>query len=89
MRKLPKVLLILTLSLTLIWGSTLTAVCATATQTNPKTTGVQIVGNTMMVYENNHNFYVWGKSVLAQCSGFSDILPNNNTKFVDIQFDGN
>lgn len=87
-KKIEKIV-VLMLSLALTLGATLTSFAATAKAQNPNTKGVQLTGNTLIIQEGNHNFFIWGKAVMAQCPGVTDIMPNNSNKLIDVQFNGN
>ena len=89
MKKKLKLMLAVVLSLAMVMGSSLTALSATVVMRNPNTAGVQLIGDTLLIQEDHHNFFVLGKSVMIQCPGVTDILPNNVTNMVDIQFNGN
>ena len=87
--KVIKRIAVMLLAAILVLGSSLTTFAATVTQTNPNTKGIQLIGNTLLISEDHHKFFIWGKSLMIQCPGVTDVLPNNNTKLIDVQFDGN
>ena len=89
MKKKLKLLLTVVLSSIMVMGMSLTAFSATVVMKNPNTSGVQLVGDTLIVQEEHHNFLVAGKALMLQCPGVTDILPNNSNNLIDVQFNGN
>ena len=89
MKNKLKLLFAVVLSLTMVMGMCVTSFSATAVMKNPNSSGVQLIGDTLIIQEDHYNFNVTGKALMLQCPGVTDILPNNGLKTVDIQFNGN
>lgn len=89
MQKLVKKLVIVLLAVVMVIGTSLTVMAANRVKVNPKTGGVQLVDDILMVNSDNHTMYVWGQAVAVQYPGFTDILPNNASGCIDAQFNGN
>ena len=89
MKNKLKLLFAVVLSLTMVMGMCVTSFSATVVMKNPNSSGVQLIGDTLIIQEDHYNFNVTGKALMLQCPGVTDILPNNGLKTVDIQFNGN
>lgn len=89
MKNKLKLLFAVVLSLTMVMGMCVTSFSATTVMKNPNSSGVQLIGDILIIQEDHYNFNVTGKALMLQCPGVTDILPNNGLKTVDIQFNGN
>lgn len=89
-KKTGKTFFTMVLSLVLLLSLSVSVFAASYQKYTPiDNSDAKLDGDILTVTEDSHHFYIWGQAVMFQDAGVTVILPNNESTFVDVQFDGN